>query len=226
MSEARPAQRGFFKALETWLYDLNARDHWLFRLMEWVNDQYARGVFRGVRRRAAAIDDEIRGRDRPARMRALRPQDLDLFADLLSRFDFAHLPPHPLDRKAAALVLRRPSYLPFVILRDDEPVGYCLVRLIFPNRCFSGVWTFPSPENAGLSRAGIKLSGEFTDGEGITAYVTVPLDNAPSRKGAEWAGWFVVGENQRFWLMRRPVPRRRFPFAPGYASRKCRPPTS
>lgn len=213
MTDPKPAGQGWGEALETWLYELNERNHWFFRLLEWVNDQYARIVFHGVRRRASRVDDEIIGRDRPARMRFLKPEDIDLFADLLSRFEFDHLPPHPLHRKAAAVALRRPSYLPFLILRDDEAVGYALVRLIFPNRCFSGVWTLPAPENAGFGRAGILRTGRLTDAEGIIAYVTVPLDNAPSKKGAEWAGWSVVGQNQRFWLLRRPLPVRRFPFA-------------
>jgi len=213
MTDSDRHRRPFADAVETWLYDLNARNHWLFRFMEWANDQYARIAYRGVRRRASAIDDEIPGRDRTARLVFLSPEDVGVFADLLARFDFEHLPPHPLDRNTAAAVVRRPSYLPFLILRDDEAVGYALVRLVFPNRAFTGVWTFPDPANAGFSRAAVKRTGQFTDREGIIDFVTVPLDNLPSKKGAEWAGWSVIGRNQRFWLLRRPIPPRRFPFA-------------
>ena len=202
------------EALESWLYELNERNHWFFRFLEWGNDQYARIVYRGVRRRASRIDDEIPGRSRSARMRFLTGDDHDLFANLIARFDFSHLPPHGIDRATAAYALRRPSYLPFVILRDEEPVGYCLVRLLFPNRAFTGVWTFPEPENAGFSRAAVRRTGQFTDSEGIIDFVTVPLQNLASKRGAEWAGWSVIRQNRRFYVLRRPLPERRFPFRP------------
>lgn len=198
-------------SLEVALYELNERDHWLFRLMEWCNEVYAAVVFRNVRRHAQEIDETIPGRDRSFRIRFLRPDDLETFAALISRFDFKYLPPHPLDRRTAQRVLRRASYLPFVLLRDGEPTGYCLVRLLALRRAFTGVWSFPAPENAGLSRAAVKRTGEFTDAHGIIDFVTVPLDNPASRKGAEWAGWRVVRRNRRFFLLRRPIPARLFP---------------
>lgn len=213
MSEGPGLGERIGEAIETWLYELNERDHWFFRLLEWGNDQYARLAFRGVRRRAGAIDDDsVPARDRCLRFRFLKPDDLDLFTELLSSFDFKYLPPHPIDRASAALVLQRPSYLPFLILRDDEPVGYLLVRLLFPNRAFSGVWTKVASGTAGFSRAAIKRSGQFTDSEGIPDFVTVPLDNLASKKGAEWAGWSVIRENRRFFLLRRPLPARQWPF--------------
>jgi hypothetical protein len=200
-------------AFEVTLYELNERNHWLFRLLEWCNEVYARVVFRGVRRDAYAIDDTIRGRSRSYQIRFLRPDDLDLFADLIARFDFKYLPPHPLDRRTAERVLHRPSYLPFLLLRDGEPTGYCLVRLLAPRRAFTGVWSFPVAENAGLSRAAVKRTGEFTDAHGVVDYVTVPLDNEASKKGAEWAGWHVIRQNRRFFVLRRPIPERLFPWA-------------
>ena len=205
------ALRRLSNAVEAALYELNERDHWLFRFMEWCNEVYAAAVFRGVRRHAREIDDTIPGRDRTFRIRFLAPDDVEMFAALIARFDFKYLPPHPLDRRTAERVLRRASYLPFVLLRDGEPTGYCLVRLLAPRRAFTGVWSFPVPENAGLSRAAVKRTGEFTDAHGIIDFVTVPLDNPASRKGAEWAGWRVLRKNRRFFLLRRPIPPRLFP---------------
>ena len=201
------------EALEAWLYELNERGHWFFRLLEWGNDRYAALVFRGVRRRAARIDESIQGRDRGFHMRFLGPEDEENLAALFARFDFIYLPPHGLDRASVRGLLARPSYLPFGLFRDGEWVGYCLVRLIAPRSCFSGVWSFPVPENAGLSRAAVKRSGDFTDAEGLVDFVTVPLDNLASKKGAEWAGWETLRANRRFFLLRRPLPPRRFPFA-------------
>lgn len=207
------AFRRLADALEVFLYELNERNHWLFRFMEWCNEVYARVVFRGIRRDAQAIDDTIQGRDRSYGIRFLTPDDLEMFVSLIARFDFKYLPPHALDRRTAEGVLRRSSYLPFVLLRDGEPTGYCLVRLLALRRAFTGVWSFPIPENAGLSRAAVKRTGEFTDTHGIVDFVTVPLDNAASKKGAEWAGWRVIRQNRRFFVLRRPIPERLFPWA-------------
>jgi 4-amino-4-deoxy-L-arabinose transferase-like glycosyltransferase len=197
-------------AIETRLYELNERNHPFFRFLEWVNDLWARVVFRAVRRRAHKIDDVITGRDNAGRLRFLTPDDLDVFADLIARFDFKYLPPHPCDRETAARVLRRPSYLPFGIFVDDQAVGYTLLRLLFPRRAFTGVWTLTTEHTAGLSRAAVKRTGQFTDAEGITDYATVPLDNTVSLRAAEWAGWRVLRKNRRFHLLRRPLPHRRF----------------
>jgi hypothetical protein len=64
-------------AFEVTLYELDERDQWLFRLLEWCNEICARVVFRGVRRDAHAIDDTIEGRSRGYRIRFLRPDDLN-----------------------------------------------------------------------------------------------------------------------------------------------------
>jgi len=201
------------EALETWLYELNERDHWFFRLLESVNDVYAGLIFPGVRRRAALIDEPIRGRNREYRMRFLVADDAEILIELFAQFDFAYSPPHSLDADAVRGLLARPSYLPFGLFRDDECVGYCLVRLIAPRSCFTGVWSLPALWNEGMSQAAVKRSGAFTDAEGLLDFVTVPLDNLASKKGAEWAGWETVRANRRFFLLRRPIPARRFPFA-------------
>jgi hypothetical protein len=202
--------RRVLDAIETRLYELNERNHPFFRLLERVNDMWARLVFRGVRSRARNIDDSIAGRDGTARLRFLTPDDVDLLADLLARFDFKYLPPHPRDRETVARVLRRASYLPFGLFRDGEVMGYLLVRLTFPRRSFTGIWTLHQHRNAGFSQAAVKRTGQFTDEEGVIDHVTVPLDNLPSLRGAQWAGWKVLRKNRRFYVLRRPLPRRRF----------------
>lgn len=201
---------GIRNAIETKLYDLNERNHFLFRLLERANDLWAGLAFRGVRRRARKLDDVIRGKNSAARLRFLTPEDLDAFAELLARFDFKYLPPHPRDRQTAARVLRRAGYLPFGVFLGDELVGYTLLRLLFPRRALTGVWTLSTERTAGFSRAAVRRTGQFTDQEGLIDYATVPLDNPASLRAAEWAGWRVLRRNERFYVLRRPLPRRRF----------------
>ena len=43
---------------------------------------------------------------------------------------------------------------------------------------------------------------EFTLSEGLSDYVTVPVDNIYSLRGAQWAGWKIVRTNRRFHVLR------------------------
>ena len=195
-------ERLLFRA-EEWIYDLNARDHWLFRLYDWGNEIWARIAFRGVKRRGAAHRETIQGREHTALLRPLTLDDLDAFAALLASFDFPYLPPHPLDRASAERALRRASYLPYGMEQDGKLVGYALVRLFFPRRAATGVWGHVNEQTAGLGRAAVRSTAGFTRAEGIDDYVTVPLDNLPSLRGAQWAGWEVIRTNRHFHVLLR-----------------------
>lgn len=189
---------------EEWIYDLNARGHWLFSVYEAVNEVWAALVFRGVRRDAARYDDVLEGKDGArVRIRFLTPGDEADFAGLLARFDFAYLPPHPLDRAAAARVLRRRSYLPFGLYDPDGAlVGYTLVRLFLPWRAATGTWVLRTPHTRWVARASVKATAEHvTRKPGLADYVTCPLDNVASLRGAQWAGWRIVRTNRHFHVL-------------------------
>jgi hypothetical protein len=187
---------------EEWIYQLNEQQHPIFRLYDWGNEVWAKLRFRGVRRRAAEFARTLQGKGDTAELRFLTPEDSDAFADLLARFDFKYLPPHPLDRENAVWALRRSSYLPYGIFYRGELVGYTLVRLFFPGRAVTGVWSIPMNHNRGFSQVAVKTTAEFTLAEGLSDYVTVPVDNPYSLKGAQWAGWKIVRTNRRFHVLR------------------------
>jgi hypothetical protein len=203
-SEPRNWRERLLSRAEEWIYDLNARNHWLFRVYDWGNEIWARIAFRGVKRRAAAHRETIQGREHSALLRPLTPDDLDDFAALLASFaDFKYLPPHPVDRVSAERALRRSSYLPFGVEQDGKLVAYALVRLFFPRRAATGVWVHESAHATGLGQAAVKSTAGFTRAEGIADYVTVPLDNVHSLRGAKWAGWEVIRTNRHFHVLLR-----------------------
>jgi hypothetical protein len=191
---------------EEWIYDLNARDHWLFRVYERANVWWAQLVFRGVRRRAAAIDAEIAGRDGTRmRLHFLTPADESAFADLLARFDFENLPPHPLDRATARRVLRQANCLPFGVFDLQGALGgYLLLRFFFPWRVTTGIWSFPAFGGRGLTQAAIRVTAELSRREGLADYVTVPVGHDASLGAATGAGWQVVRTNRRFHVLLHP----------------------
>lgn len=188
---------------EEWIYRANERGHWIFRLYDLCNELWARLALRGPRRRAEAIDTAIRGRDADARVRFLGPADLDAFAGLLARFDSRYLPPHPLDRSAAAAALARCSYVPLGIFFEDALVGYLLVRLFFPRRAVTGIWILPQVQNRGFGVDALLASWEWIRSEGLPDYCTVPVDNPNSVKTALAAGWRILRTNRRFHVLLR-----------------------
>ena len=115
MSQPATQPTGFLARIqdraEETIYRLNEQDHWIFRVYDLANEIFAALRFRGVRRRAAAIDVPLRASDGvEARLRFLTPADDEPFADLLARLTAVrYRPPHPLDRAAALRALRRRS---------------------------------------------------------------------------------------------------------------------
>ena len=188
---------------EEWIYELNQRGHWLFTLYDFGNELWARLVFRGVRRRAAAFEATVAGREDAAQLRMFRAgEDDDAFAALLGELSqFKYRPPHPLDAASARRALRRRSYLPFGLFHDGELVGYLLIRLFFPRRAATGIWSRELAHNKGFSTNAVATTAGFTSSEGIADYITVPLDNVYSLRGALTAGWRIVRKNRRFYVL-------------------------
>lgn len=188
---------------EEWIYDLNARNHWIFRLYDAGNEVWARLAMGRVRREAARYRVALEGKEGArADLRPLTFEDLDRFAELLAQFEFEHLPPHPLDRAGAEAVLQRANHLPFGIFDEDgRLIGYTLVRLFFPFRAATGVWSLSLNYAQGISRAAVQATAELTGRIGLADYVTVPLDNIYSLRGAQWAGWRIVRTNRHFHVL-------------------------
>ncbi len=187
---------------EELIYKLNERNHWMFRLYDWSNELLAAVCFRGVRSRAALLDNRIRIRTvLEARIRFLTPDDEGAFAVLLSKFDSRYLPPHAIDRDSAARALRRRSYLPFGIFIDERLVGYLLLRWFFPRRVVTGIWSLPETHNLGLGQESLRQTATFTRSERIPDYATIPVDNVNSVRVANAAGWETIRTNRRFHVL-------------------------
>jgi len=190
--------------LEEAIYRLNEANHWIFRAYDLGNELFAALRFRGIRQRASTLDVAFQtAAGTSARIRFLTPNDGVAFADLLARLGARYLPPHPTDRVSALRALQRRSYLPFGIFVGDRLVGYLLLRLFFPNRAVTGIWTLPETHNLGVGQASLRQTASFTRSEGIPDYATIPVDNVNSLRMANGAGWQVVRTNRRFHVLLR-----------------------
>jgi hypothetical protein len=192
---------GIQQHAEEWIYELNERDHWIFRIYDRVNEAWAAVALRAIRQRATRLDVIVRAGETAARVRFLTPGDLPAFAALLGRFDVKYLPPHPLDAASAARALARRSYIPLGVFVDDALVGYILLRLFFFRRAVTGIWMLASTHNARIGRHTLLEAVKFLRAERIPNYCTIPIDNEPSLRIAHWCGWKIVRTNRRFHVL-------------------------
>jgi hypothetical protein len=187
---------------EEWIYALNERDHWIFRLYDAFNEAWAPLGFPGVQRRAAADWGAPVPRGSGVSVRRLVLADLDAFAQLLAGYDVRYTPPHGLGRADAERALQRRSYVPLGIFERGELVGYVLLRLFFPRRGVSGIWIRSGHHGAGLGRAGFGASTLLAKHCGLVNFCTVPIDNPNSLRLAQSAGFRILRTNRRFHVLR------------------------
>jgi len=203
MSEKSSLTARLLDATEEWIYQLNERDHWIFRLYDHFNELHASIFMRGVRERASRLDQTVACEDgSPARIRFLHPEEEPEFAGLLAKLNARYLPPHGRDGDAAARALRRRSYLPFGIFVEERLVGYLLLRLFFPWRAVTGIWTLPETHNLGLAQICLRQTGGFSRSQKLADYATVPVDNHNSLRVANGAGWRTLRTNRRFHVLK------------------------
>lgn len=203
-ASSKPLLARLQDAAELWIYALNEKQHWIFRVYDAFNETWARLVFRGLRRRAAAFSQDLTDHGASGTLRLVKPSEIESFAEMLEAISgLKYLPPHPLDRKHAEQALRRASYLPFGIFQEGKLIGYVLLRLFFLRRVVSGIWMIPDYHFARTGTAAVLAAGVFTRSEHIPDYVTIPVDNHPSLLGAQTAGWRIIRSNRRFHVLLR-----------------------
>jgi GNAT superfamily N-acetyltransferase len=192
-------------AAEEWIYRLNERDHWVFGIYDRFNELHASLFMRGVRARGSRLDRTVECSDGSAALvRFLTPDDEEALAALLDSLAARYLPPHARDRDTARRALRRRSYLPFGIFIGDRIVGYLLLRLFFPWRVVTGIWTLPDTHNLGLAQVCLRQTCDFARGEKLANYCTIPIDNHNSLRVALGVGWRQLRTNRRFHVLLMP----------------------
>ena len=197
-----PPRLGLLDHLEEWIYRLNERDHWIFRSYDFANEVAAVALFRRTRAAARALRTEFGGAGAAASLRLLRPEDTESFSSFLASLGTRYLPPHRLDSRTAARVLRRRSHLPFGIFVEGRLQGYVLARFFLPGRVVAGIWILPAIHGRRYGRDGWWAVVEFLHRQGWPLYCTIPRGNTPSIRTALAAGFDFVRTNRRFHVLR------------------------
>jgi hypothetical protein len=188
---------------EEWIYELNAREHPIFRLYDAGNALWARLAFRGARRRLRKFEARVHTKGgREAVMRWIPPdRDWEL-AELFEHFDFPYLPPHPLDRAAVRRVLEAPHCIALGIYGPQGQLfGYSLIRLFFPRRAVMGMWIHSNAHTRGLGQICSYATTRLTNSEGLPNFITIPRDNVASLRAVLWSGWRILRTNRRFHVL-------------------------
>ena len=115
-------------AAEEWIYQLNERDHWIFRIYDRGNEFYASLFMRGVRRRASTLDASVTVADGTAvRIRFLTPADegafVSLLATLKARFADAGLKTRYYTPELHAAAFALPAFIAEVVEAGREEAG-------------------------------------------------------------------------------------------------------
>jgi len=80
-------------------------------------------------------------------------------------------------------------------------VGYLLLRLFFPWRVVTGIWTLPETHNLGLAQLCLRQTCDFSASEKLANYCTIPIDNHNSLRVALGVGWRKLRTNRRFHVL-------------------------
>ena len=195
-----------YQQLQDWaeerIYRLNEKGSFIFKVYDFSNEVFARIRFRGLRKRASRLDVPFMTRTGlDARIRFLQTTDKSSFAEMLSGLEGRYGPPHPVDAIGASTALTRFSYLPFGIFVEGKLSGYLLLRLFYPSRAVTGIWTLPDTHNLGLGQEALKQTAAFSHSEHLPDYATIPIDNHNSLRMANSAGWQVIRTNHRFHVL-------------------------
>lgn len=195
-----------YQQLQDWaeeqIYRLNEKGSFIFKVYDFSNEIFARIRFRGLRKRASQLNVPFMTRTGlDARIRFLTTTDASSFANMLAGLQGRYGPPHPMDASGASTALTRFSYLPFGIFVEEKLCGYLLLRLFYPSRAVTGIWTLPDTHNLGLGQEALKQTAAFSHSEDLPDYATIPIDNHNSLRMANSAGWQVIRTNHRFHVL-------------------------
>ena len=195
-----------YQRIQDWaeerIYQLNEKGSFIFKLYDFSNEVFSRIRFRGLRKRASRLDVPFVTRTGlDARIRFLTTTDESNFAEMLSGLQGRYGPPHAVDATGASTALTRFSYLPFGIFVEEKLSGYLLLRLFYPSRAVTGIWTLPDTHNLGLGQEALKQTAAFSHSGHLPDYATIPIDNHNSLRMANSAGWQVIRTNRRFHVL-------------------------
>ena len=93
---------------------------------------------------------------------------------------FKFFNPHPFDAKTIARLIKNKAYLFFVVLKEEQIVGYFFLRCFFNGKCFRGKIVDYRWRNRGIAKLMGKVSTDVAVHLGLRIFGTISKDNVAS----------------------------------------------
>ena len=97
---------------------------------------------------------------------------------------FTFLKPHAFDAKTILKLIKRKSYLFFLVMKDDTMVGYFFLRCFAQGKCFRGKIVDYRWRNKGIAKLMGKASTAVAQKLGLRIFGTISKENVTSMASA------------------------------------------
>lgn len=111
------------------------------------------------------------------------PCDVDMIVDFFKEQPeeaFTYFSPHLFDAKTIERLIRRKSYLFFIVLKDGEMVGYFFLRCFVQGKCFRGKIVDYRWRNKGIAKLMEKASTVIAEKLGLRSFGSISKENVTS----------------------------------------------
>ena len=161
--------------------------HWLKKhfpfiwdVIEWFNS-WLFGIRYG--RKLRQIKDVLSGFSGEYILREASPSDTEKIVSFFKEQPeeaFTFFSPHAFDSKTILRLIKRKSYLFFLVLKDQEMVGYFFLRCFVQGKCFRGKIVDYRWRNRGIAKLMGLASTAVAQHLGLRIFGTISKDNVTS----------------------------------------------
>ena len=156
----------------------------LWELIEWVNS-----LLFTIRygRKLSFISKILQSYSEDYVLQEATLEDIDYIVSFFEEQpeeSFSYFKPHRFDAKTIKKLIRRRSYLFFVVKKDEKVVGYFFLRCFFTGKCFRGKIVHYQYRGRGIAKLMGKASMDIAAAFGIRMFGTISTDNRASLASA------------------------------------------
>ena len=115
--------------------------------------------------------------------RELTLEDLGMVLTFFSeqpQESFKFFAPHDFDAKNISRIIKNRSYLSFIVMKDEQMVGYFFLRCFFQGKCFRGKIVDYRWRNLGIAKLMGRITTDVAMHIGLRMYGTISKENVTS----------------------------------------------
>lgn len=153
---------------------------WLWDIIEFFNSllfslRYGKEV--------SSINEVLSAYQEEYTTRELTLEDLEMVLTFFSeqpQESFKFFAPHAFDAKTISHLIKNRSYLSFVVMKQEQMVGYFFLRCFFHGKCFRGKIVDYRWRNRGIAKLMGRISTDVAMHIGLRMFGTISKENITS----------------------------------------------